>query len=449
NPARTSPQKGAGRQAHRALPFPVPRSLFPLHLTHALPLLPAHRHPGHRLARVRRRRHHPAPARLRGLRGALQHDGDDRAEAAGDHQVRWPARSLRCPQAARRFRPCAAEAAGGRRADRGRGPRGGAPVAHECRTRAAFVARGRVRHGRAAQARPRGLRALRFRLPRLQGRGGFPRGARPAREGQHRRRPAAVAARGGHAAGTEETLTGFTATDHLLMARALRLAAHGAFTTRPNPMVGCVIAHGDEVVGEGWHQRAGQAHAETLALQAAGERARGATAYVTLEPCAHTGSTPPCADALIAAGVARVVAAMRDPFPQVDGAGFDRLKAAGIEVAAGLMEKQARDLNRGYLSRMVRGRPWVRVKLATSLDGRSALASGESKWISGEASRLDVQQWRARSGAILTGAGTVLADDPSLTVRLGDDTPFEPPLRVVLDAGLATIARGRVREGDA
>lgn len=244
-------------------------------------------------------------------------------------------------------------------------------------------------------------------------------------------------------------MTGFTATDHLLMARALRLAAHGAFTTRPNPMVGCVIAHGDEVVGEGWHQRAGQAHAEALALQAAGERARGATAYVTLEPCAHTGSTPPCADALIAAGVARVVAAMRDPFPQVDGAGFDRLKAAGIEVAAGLMEKQARDLNRGYLSRMVRGRPWVRVKLATSLDGRSALASGESKWISGEASRLDVQRWRARSGAILTGAGTVLADDPSLTVRLGDDTPFEPPLRVVLDAGLATIARGRVREGDA
>lgn len=233
------------------------------------------------------------------------------------------------------------------------------------------------------------------------------------------------------------------------MARALRLAEHGAFTTRPNPMVGCVIAHGEEVVGEGWHQRAGQAHAETVALEAAGERAKGATAYVTLEPCAHTGSTPPCADALIAAGVARVVAAMRDPFPQVDGAGFDRLAAAGIEVAGGLMEKQARDLNRGYVSRLVRGRPWVRVKLATSIDGRSALASGESKWISGEASRLDVQQWRARSGAILTGAGTVLADDPSLTVRLGDDTPFEPPLRVVLDAGLATTARGRVREGDA
>jgi diaminohydroxyphosphoribosylaminopyrimidine deaminase/5-amino-6-(5-phosphoribosylamino)uracil reductase len=241
----------------------------------------------------------------------------------------------------------------------------------------------------------------------------------------------------------------FTATDHLLMARALRLAERGAYTTRPNPMVGCVIAQGDEVVGEGFHQRAGEAHAEVLALQAAGERARGATAYVTLEPCAHTGRTGPCADALVAAGVARVVAAMRDPFPQVDGAGFDTLEAAGIPVSHGLMEAQARELNRGYLSRLVRGRPWVRVKLATSLDGRSALANGESKWISGEASRHDVQHWRARAGAIITGAGTVLADDPSLTVRLGDDTPFEPPLRVVLDAGLATIARGRVREGDA
>ncbi|MGV8941780.1 MAG: bifunctional diaminohydroxyphosphoribosylaminopyrimidine deaminase/5-amino-6-(5-phosphoribosylamino)uracil reductase RibD [Lysobacter sp.] len=241
----------------------------------------------------------------------------------------------------------------------------------------------------------------------------------------------------------------FTATDHLLMTRALRLAERGAYTTRPNPMVGCVIAHGDEVVGEGFHQRAGEAHAEVLALQAAGKKAQGATAYVTLEPCAHTGRTGPCADALINAGVARVIAAMRDPFPQVDGAGFDKLTAAGIEVVHGLMESQARALNRAYLSRLVHGRPWVRVKLATSLDGRSALANGESKWISGEASRHDVQHWRARAGAIITGAGTVLADDPSLTVRLGDDTPFQPPLRVVLDAGLATIARGRVREGDA
>ena len=191
----------------------------------------------------------------------------------------------------------------------------------------------------------------------------------------------------------------FTATDHLLMARALRLAERAAFTTRPNPMVGCVLAHGDEVVGEGWHQRKGGPHAEVFALQAAGERARGATAYVTLEPCAHHGSTPPCADALVAAGVGRVVCAMRDPFPQVDGAGFDRLKVAGIAVEHGLMEAQARELNRGFLARVERGRPWLRVKLAMSLDGRTAMASGDSKWISGEASRHDVQRWRARAAA--------------------------------------------------
>ena len=241
----------------------------------------------------------------------------------------------------------------------------------------------------------------------------------------------------------------FSASDHAMMARALRQAERAAFTTRPNPMVGCVIAQGDEVVGEGWHQRKGGPHAEVFALQAAGKRARGATAYVTLEPCAHTGSTGPCADALIAAGVARVVAAMRDPFPQVDGAGFDRLRAAGVVVESGLMEAQARELNRGFLSRVERGRPWLRVKLAMSLDGRTAMASGDSKWISGDAARRDVHQWRARSGAILTGAGTVLADDPQLTVRLEQGVDYVPPLRVVLDPGLATVARGRVREGDA
>jgi diaminohydroxyphosphoribosylaminopyrimidine deaminase / 5-amino-6-(5-phosphoribosylamino)uracil reductase len=244
-------------------------------------------------------------------------------------------------------------------------------------------------------------------------------------------------------------MTSFTATDHLFMARALRLAERGAYTTKPNPMVGCVIAHGDEIVGEGFHQRAGEAHAEVIALQAAGARAKGATAYVTLEPCAHTGRTGPCADALIAAGVARVIAAMRDPFPQVDGAGFDKLRAAGIAVESGLMEAQARHLNRGFLSRIERGRPWVRIKLGTSLDGRTAMASGESKWITGEASRLDVQKWRARAGVLITGANTVLIDDPSLNVRLGDDTPFVAPLRVVLDPGLATIARGKVRDDSA
>lgn len=245
------------------------------------------------------------------------------------------------------------------------------------------------------------------------------------------------------------TDTAFSAFDHQCMARALRLAERGAYTTRPNPMVGCVIVQGEQIVGEGWHQKAGGPHAEVFALQVAGERAKGATAYVTLEPCAHTGRTGPCAEALVAAGVTRVVAAMRDPFPQVDGAGFDRLRAAGIAVQAGLMEAQARRLNRGFLSRVERGRPWMRVKLATSLDGRTAMANGDSKWISGEASRRDVMRWRARAGAILTGAGTVLADDPSLTVRFGDDTVFEPPLRVVLDPGLATVARGNVRHGDA
>lgn len=245
------------------------------------------------------------------------------------------------------------------------------------------------------------------------------------------------------------TANTFTAIDHAMMAHALRLAERGAYTTKPNPMVGCVVAHADQVVGEGFHVRRGGPHAEVVALAAAGGRARGATAYVTLEPCAHTGSTPPCVDALLAAGVSKVIAAMRDPFPQVDGRGFERLRAAGVDVASGLMEAQARQLNRGFLSRVERGRPWVRVKLAMSLDGRTAAADGDSKWISGEASRRDVHQWRARAGAILTASGTVLADDPALTVRFDDDTPFVPPLRVVLDAGLATTHRGRIREGDA
>lgn len=244
-------------------------------------------------------------------------------------------------------------------------------------------------------------------------------------------------------------MTIFSAHDHLHMAHALRLAERGAYTTRPNPMVGCVIAHGPEVVGEGWHQRRGEPHAEVHALAAAGARARGATAYVTLEPCAHHGSTPPCADALVAAGVARAVVACRDPFPQVDGRGVEALRAAGIQVDTGLMETQARALNRGFLSRLERGRPWLRIKLAMSLDGRTALPGGDSKWITSEAARLDVQHWRARAGALLTASGTVLADDPRLTVRLGDDTPFEAPLRVVLDVGLATPERARIHDDSA
>lgn len=243
-------------------------------------------------------------------------------------------------------------------------------------------------------------------------------------------------------------MTDFSTLDHLHMARALRLAERGRFTTRPNPVVGCVIAHHDRVVGEGWHQRTGGPHAEVFALRQAGAEALGATAYVTLEPCAHHGRTPPCALALIEAGVARVVAAMRDPFPKVDGGGFALLRDAGIEVAEGLMATQARELNLGFLSRVERGRPWVRVKLAASLDGRTAMADGSSKWITGEAAREDVQRWRARAGAILTGAGTVLADDPQLTVRLAD-TEVIPPLRVVLDARLRSLECARVREGGA
>jgi diaminohydroxyphosphoribosylaminopyrimidine deaminase/5-amino-6-(5-phosphoribosylamino)uracil reductase len=218
-------------------------------------------------------------------------------------------------------------------------------------------------------------------------------------------------------------LSPFSAADHAHMACALRLAERGLCTTQPNPRVGCVIAHGGSIVGEGWHERAGEAHAEVFALRQAGERARSATAYVTLEPCSHFGRTPPCADALVAAGVSRVVAASDDPNPRVAGEGLRRLRDAGIVVETGLMHDAARELNRGFFSRIERKRPWVRVKLAMSLDGRTALANGASKWITGEAARADVQRWRARSSAILTGSGTVRADNPRLTVRLDSLSP--------------------------
>lgn len=226
------------------------------------------------------------------------------------------------------------------------------------------------------------------------------------------------------------------------MARALELAAKGLYTTDPNPRVGCVVVRDGTVVGEGWHARAGEAHAEALALQQAGERARGADVYVTLEPCNHHERTPPCTEALVRAGVRRVVAAMQDPNPRVDGKGFARLTAAGVECRAGLLEAQAQALNPGFISRARRGRPYVRVKLGASLDGRTALASGESRWITGEAARADVQRLRARSSAILTGVGTVLADDPALTVRSFDIG--RQPLRVVLDTGLRTPASAQI-----
>ncbi|NJD06315.1 MAG: bifunctional diaminohydroxyphosphoribosylaminopyrimidine deaminase/5-amino-6-(5-phosphoribosylamino)uracil reductase RibD, partial [Methylococcaceae bacterium] len=205
------------------------------------------------------------------------------------------------------------------------------------------------------------------------------------------------------------------------MAQALRLAERGITTTHPNPAVGCVLVRDGGVVGEGWTQPPGGPHAEVEALRAAGEAALGATAYVTLEPCCHHGRTPPCSDALIAAGIARVVAAMVDPNPRVAGNGLAQLRAAGIEVSEGLMAEQARAINRGFCRRMTVGRPWVTSKLAMSLDGRTAMASGESKWITGPESRQDVQRLRARSSAILTGIETVLADDPALTVRVGEN----------------------------
>jgi len=228
----------------------------------------------------------------------------------------------------------------------------------------------------------------------------------------------------------------FTDTDARHMARALGLARRGLYTTDPNPRVGCVIVQDDAVVGEGFHARAGEPHAEIHALRAASDRARGATVYLTFEPCCHHGKTPPCSDALIAAKVGRVIAAMQDPNPRVAGKGFAALNAAGIETASGLMQAEAEALNPGFIQRMKTGRPYVRLKLAASLDGRTAVANGESKWITGEAARADVQRLRARSSAILTGIGTVLADDPSLNVRAFDIG--RQPLRVVLDSQLRT-----------
>ncbi|MHC5349198.1 bifunctional diaminohydroxyphosphoribosylaminopyrimidine deaminase/5-amino-6-(5-phosphoribosylamino)uracil reductase RibD [Metapseudomonas furukawaii] len=233
--------------------------------------------------------------------------------------------------------------------------------------------------------------------------------------------------------------------DQAFMARALELARKGLYSTHPNPRVGCVIVRDGQVVGEGWHVRAGEPHAEVHALRQAGERARGATAYVTLEPCSHHGRTPPCADALVAAGVGRVVAAMQDPNPQVAGRGLKRLEDAGIAVSSGVLEAEAKALNAGFIKRMEQGLPFVRVKLAMSLDGRTAMASGESQWITGPAARAAVQRLRARASVVLTGADTVLMDAARLTVRpdeLGLDAELtalaasRPPLRVLVDGRL-------------
>ena len=234
-----------------------------------------------------------------------------------------------------------------------------------------------------------------------------------------------------------------THTDHLYMAQALRLAERGLYTTMPNPRVGCVLVKGDQIIAEGWHYRAGEAHAEVHALQQAGEQARGATAYVTLEPCNHSGRTGPCSEALLAAGVVRVVFAMEDPNPQVAGSGLERLRAAGVVIDGPLLEDDARALNPGFLKRMERKLPFVRCKLAMSLDGRTAMASGESKWVTGRKSREDVQRLRARSCAIVSGIDTVISDNAALIVRVdelqlgnADDAAARQPLRVILDSRL-------------
>jgi len=243
-------------------------------------------------------------------------------------------------------------------------------------------------------------------------------------------------------------MTTFNAYDNEFMSRAIRLAKKSLYTTHPNPRVGCVITKDNVIVGEGWHKKAGEGHAEVNALIQAGKQAQGATAYVTLEPCCHTGKTPPCTDSLIKAGISRVVAAMQDPHDKVAGKGFKILEEAGIEVEVGLLEEQAQALNPGFVKRMQQNRPFVRMKMAMSVDGRTAMASGESKWITSESARHDVQHWRAQSSAMLTGIGTILYDNPSLTVRLEeaaiDNFIIQQPLCVILDSRLQLPTNAKV-----
>lgn len=237
----------------------------------------------------------------------------------------------------------------------------------------------------------------------------------------------------------------FSALDHAMMARALTLARRGITTTTPNPRVGCVIVKDGIVAGEGWHRRAGEPHAEAIALAKAGGAAKGATVYVTLEPCSHHGRTPPCADALVASGVARVVAAMSDPNPLVAGRGFARLQSAGIMTNVGLLEQEAIELNLGFVSRMKTGRPWLRLKAAASLDGQTALNNGSSQWITGPDARRDGHAWRARACAILTGIGTVRDDDPRLNVR--DVACERQPLKVLVDSRLEINPDAKLLQG--
>ncbi len=240
--------------------------------------------------------------------------------------------------------------------------------------------------------------------------------------------------------------TMFTPADHDFMARALSLAARGLNSTTPNPRVGAVIVKDGEVVGEGWHRRAGEPHAEIVALAQAAGKARGATAYLTLEPCSHFGRTPPCVQALVEAHIGRVVAAMEDPNPRVNGQGLEQLRAAGIDVRCGLLQAEAQALNVGFVSRMSRALPWVRMKVAASLDGRTALRNGRSQWITGEAARVDGHAWRARACAVLTGIGTVRDDDPQMNVRLVDTD--RQPLKVLVDSRLEVDLGAKLLRGE-
>ena len=242
----------------------------------------------------------------------------------------------------------------------------------------------------------------------------------------------------------------FTAQDQIFMQRALQLAERGLYTTTPNPRVGAVIVRDDRIIGEGWHERAGEPHAEVHAVRDAKEKhgadaVKGATVYVTLEPCSHHGRTPPCADLLVSEGAAQVIAAMQDPNPEVAGRGFARLRDAGIAVRCGLMENDARELNIGFVSRMTRGLPWIRLKVAASLDGKTALANGQSQWITSAEARADGHAWRARACAVLTGIGTVLEDDPQLNVR--DVATPRQPLKIIIDSRLQTPLDARILTG--
>jgi len=234
----------------------------------------------------------------------------------------------------------------------------------------------------------------------------------------------------------------FNADDFCFMSRAIELAKRGLYTTHPNPRVGCVLVKDNKIIAEGWHEKAGEAHAEIHALKNAGANAKGATAYVTLEPCCHQGRTPACSEALIQAGVIKVIAAMQDPHDKVAGQGIEQLQQAGIETAVGLLETEAQKLNPGFIKRMQTGRPYVCCKMAMSLDGRTAMASGESEWITGDAARADVQHWRAQADCIMTGIGTVMHDNPRMNVRLPQTE--KQPLRVVVDSNLRMTADRKI-----